>query len=191
MPAAGLARHVTHPSALAARPDQSPHLRPRCGPLCGIRPTARPATRAAPGRDLICFMRAHRPGIVEGSGTLSSVKSVVSTRRLRSRCPYGPYAFHAGQTGPGFYRTPRTYPRWPPRAGEACAPFSPPSPKAAHTDADSIIAELIAGDVIREDDISRPPPRTTGGHVHVAFTPGLTRHAFPARKRFKVFEGSV
>jgi len=32
---------------------------------------------------------------------------------------------------------------------EACEPFLPPSPKLAHADDDSIIADLLAGDVIR------------------------------------------
>jgi hypothetical protein len=32
---------------------------------------------------------------------------------------------------------------------EACEPFLPPSPKLAHADDDSIVADLLAGDVIR------------------------------------------
>ena len=75
MPTAGIARHVTHLAALAGRPDQSPRLRPRCGPPCGPPADGPAATRAAPGRDLICFMGAHRSGRFEGSGTWSSVKS--------------------------------------------------------------------------------------------------------------------
>jgi hypothetical protein len=41
---------------------------------------------------------------------------------------------------------------------DACEPFLPPSPNLAHADGDSIIADLLADDVIRWADIRRPPP---------------------------------
>jgi len=47
-----------------------------------------------------------------------------------------------------------------------------PSPKLVHADGNSIIPGLLADDIIRYTDISRPPPRTADGHVHVAFTFG-------------------
>jgi hypothetical protein len=47
---------------------------------------------------------------------------------------------------------------------DACEPFSPPSPKLTHADGDSIIADLLADDVIRWADICHPasgePPDT-------------------------------
>ena len=41
---------------------------------------------------------------------------------------------------------------------EACEPFLPPSPNLARVDGDSIIADLLADDVIRWADICRPAP---------------------------------
>jgi hypothetical protein len=41
---------------------------------------------------------------------------------------------------------------------EDCEPFLPPSPKLAHADGDSIIADLLADDVICRRIFAIPPP---------------------------------
>jgi hypothetical protein len=69
-------------------------------------------------------------------------------------------------------------------------PFLPPSPKLAHADGDSLIADLLAGDVVRYADICHPPreplaPRS--GSVHFR----LGSSCFSYLKRFNVIEGSV
>jgi hypothetical protein len=63
---------------------------------------------------------------------------------------------------------------------EAREPFLPASPKLAHANGDSIIADLLADDVIHEADICRPASVNYRHHVQVAFTFGLACDAFSA-----------
>jgi hypothetical protein len=58
------------------------------------------------------------------------------------------YAFRAGESGLDLSRA-ENISSMIVAGREDCEPFLPPSPKLAHADGDSIIADLLADDVIR------------------------------------------
>ena len=118
--------------------------------------------------------------MVEDSATLPSSNSRDLNTPLTTLPPLMVrYAFRAGESGRDLSRAENissmvvTDP-------EDCEPFLPPSPKLAHADGDSLIADLLAGDVIRYADICHAASVNHWHHVQVAFTSGLAHHAFPA-----------
>jgi hypothetical protein len=102
--------------------------------------------------------------MVEVSATLPSSKSRDLNTPLATLPPLMVrYAFRVGKSGRDFPHA-ENISSMAVADRDACKPFSPPSPKLTHDDGDSIIADLLADDVIRWVDICHPvsgePPDT-------------------------------
>jgi len=118
--------------------------------------------------------------MVEDSATLPSSNSRDLNTPLTTLPPLMVrYAFRAGESGRDLSRA-ENISSMVVTDREDGEPFLPPSPKLAHADGDSLIADLLAGDVIRYADICHPTSVNHWHRVQVTFTFGLAHHAFPA-----------
>ena len=87
--------------------------------------------------------------MVEDSATLRTSNSWDLNASLTTLPPLMVwYAFRAGESGLDLSHA-ENISSMVVAGGEGCEPFLPPSPKLAHADGDSIIADLLADDVIR------------------------------------------
>jgi hypothetical protein len=87
--------------------------------------------------------------MVEDSATLPSSKSRDLDTSVATLPPFmARYAFRVGESGRNLSHA-ENISSMVVADRDACEPFSPPSPKLARADGDSIIADLLADDVIR------------------------------------------
>ena len=96
--------------------------------------------------------------MVEDSATLRSSNSRDLNTLLTTLLPLMVrYAFRAGESGRDLSRA-ENISSMVVAVREACEPFLPPSPKLAHVDGDSIIADLLADESSARRIFAIPPP---------------------------------